>query len=166
METIPMIKDLEYEGRPIHVFLYDGKITFSAYEVGEVLDIIDPSKALRQSKALEKGIDYDVIKVKDLEAADKKVLAYGIHADKIAILYLSGFFLFVLRSNKPIAVPFSRWVIREAIPIALEQTKQKELSETAMLAMISEERKGSLFARDILLTHGLKPANPPKQLPE
>lgn len=48
---------------------------------------------------------------------------------KVAIHYQSGFFLFLIRSNKSIVVPFARWVIREAIQIAMENRKPKEVTK-------------------------------------
>ena len=164
MDTIPIIKDLNFKNHPIHVFQYRDKIAFLALQVADVLGIKQPAKSIRSSKTLEEGIDYAIVSAKTLGARDKFDFAYGLHTDKVAILFLSGFFLFVLRSTKELAAPFSRWVIREAIQIAWAQQQQKKLSDSALMSMIAEERKGSRFAHQVLINHGFQPA--PKALPE
>ncbi|MBT4286252.1 MAG: Bro-N domain-containing protein [Deltaproteobacteria bacterium] len=118
-----IIKELSFQDQPIHIFLFNGEVSFLAQQVADILGLVKPSKTLRTSKTLEKGEDYDIIPTNLLDVGNKKFPTSLKKAPQVAILYQSGFFLFVLRSNKPMAVPFTRWVIREAIPIALEQTQ-------------------------------------------
>ena len=149
------MKELLFENQPIHVFEYGGKIVFLAQEVGQTLDIIDAAKSIRQSKALEKGVDFDVVTPSSLVETDNlSVSGDLLDTNRVTILYLSGFFLFVLRSNKPIAVPFTRWAIREAIPQAFEQRKVPELSEKTLVQLVKEERQGSGIARQMLKLSG------------
>lgn len=154
MQNVPAIKELFFHDQPLHVFQYDGKIAFVAQEVGQILDISDASKSIRQSKALEKGVDFDVISTNTPGLTDNLSATYGEQAPKITILYLSGFFLFVLRSNKPIAVPFTRWVIREAIPQGFQKQRIPDLSEKTLVQLVKEERQGSGIARQMLTLHG------------
>ena len=120
-KQLSVFKELSYEGKPVHVFEYNGRRAFLAQEIAAVLGIKQPAKSLRASKTLEKGLDYDVVPAKNIELREKFSLGYGKNAPLLAILYESGIFLFILHSNKPIAVPFSRWVIRSAIPSALRR---------------------------------------------
>lgn len=157
-----LINELSFEDQPIHVFEYDGKIAFLAQQVGQILDIKDASKSVRQSKALEKSTDYDVIPTTTLHLTDKLSVRYGEQAPFVTILYLSGFFLFVLRSNKDIAVPFTRWAIREAIPQAFQQKPHPEFSNKELLKVFELESRGSLFAHKLLTDMGYI-ATEPKQ---
>ena len=152
-----LVKELFFEGQPLHVFEYEGKIAFIAQEVADILGIKDAAASCRDSKALEKSIDYEIISAKFLGANEKNSFALGGsrgNIDKITILFLSGFFLFVLRSNKPIAVPLSRWAIREAIPQAFEKKNLEELPYDIKVKLVKEERQGSGIARHILSLHG------------
>lgn len=145
------VKELIFQYQPIHVFEHDGKIAFLAQQVGYILDIKDPRRTIQRSKSLETGVDFDVIPTDLIPEADKMSVS---GQNRVTILYLPGFFLFVLRLNSIIAVPFTRWAIREAIPQAFESRQKKELSEDMLYKMISQERQGSLFARKILTDHG------------
>lgn len=148
------IQELSFQEQPIHIFEYDGKIAFLAQEVGQVLDIQNVSRTIQRSKALETGIDYDVIPSNNLDLTTKKVVRLPGDAPKVTILYLSGFFLFVLRSNSLLAAPFTRWAIREAIPQAFVKRQAPELSEKTLVQLVKEERQGSGIARQMLSVHG------------
>ena len=153
-----IIKQLSFQDHPIHLFLFNGQVAFLAQQVGDVLGIQNVSRSIRESKVTEEGVDFDIVSSKSLEATTKNVFALPDNTDKVAILYQSGFFLFVLRSNKPMAVPFTRWTIREAIPQAFHQRELPELSEKVYLKLVELEMKGSLFAKQALVDHGHKSA--------
>lgn len=121
-------KELSYEGKPIHVFEYNGRTTLLAQEVATVLGIQNVSRSLRDSTVLEEGTDYDVVPVKNIELTTENVFSIGKNAPNAALFYESGVFLFAIRSNKPMAVPFTRWVIREAIPMAMAAADMSVLS--------------------------------------
>ncbi len=133
------------------MFLLYGKLAFLTKEVGEILGITKPRQSLRQSSTLEEGIDYETIPTVSL-GQDNNLLPCNVN--HVSVLYLSGFFLLVLRSNKPIAVPFTRWVIREAIPIALEKNKPKEITTEDIKLMELAAKHESLFARQVLIDCG------------
>ena len=116
MNNHQTVKEFFFQTDPIHIFEYNGRIAFLAQDTGAVLGISDVNKGVRQSKVLEKGVDYDVASVNLLPETDKLSVS---DAPRVTVLHISGFFLFVLRSNKDIAIPFTRWAIREAIPLAM-----------------------------------------------
>ena len=135
-------KVLSFENHPIHLFTIHGKTAFLASEIALILGVERPSISLGASRTLEKGIDYDIVSTSNLlEGAREGVKCKNflqMNAQYQTILYESGLFLFIIRSNKPIAVPFTRWVIREAIPLALKQTRIKniEYSSQQILKLI------------------------------
>ena len=157
INTSELVKSLSFEEHPLHVFRYQDKVAFLAQEVGNILDISKPTDTLRRSKAAESAVDYDLIPAVSLPLGGNFLPS---HTQHVSILYLSGFFLFVLRSNKPIAVPFTRWVIREAIPIALEKKKPKDVTQEDLKLMELAAKHESLFARQILIERGFIEATP------
>ncbi len=136
MSDCQLIETLLFQTHPVHLFEYNGQPAFIAQEVGRVLEIKDASKSVRQSKAIEKPTDYEFIPIHSICLTDELSATYEKKAPLVTILYLSGLIMFVVRTNKKIAIPFIRWVIRKAIPLALKQKPALELSQKtrAMLA--------------------------------
>ncbi len=160
-----LIQEFSFQEKPIHVFEYDGKIAFFAQEIGDILGVKDVARGVREAKTLEKGIDFDVIPSNLLPETEKLSVSPVSSGTRVTILHLSGFFLFVLRSNKPIAVPFTRWAIREAIPQAFQQKPPiPELSQATLVQLVKEERQGSGIARQMLSSHGWKDDTANRQL--
>jgi len=151
LNTSALVKSLSFEEHPLHVFLHNGKIAFLTKEVGEILGISKPRQSLRQSNTLQEGIDFATIPAISLEQGNKLLPR---NVNHISILYLSGFFLFVLRSNKPIAVPFTRWAIREAIPTAMVKQKPTEVTNEDIKLMELAAKRKSEFARQLLIDRG------------
>lgn len=151
LTTSELINSLSYEDHPLHVFLHDGKIAFLTKEVGEILGILKPTSSLSASKTLENGVDYATISTLSLGEGKNFLPSSGNH---VSILYLSGFFLFVLRSNKPIAIPFTRWAIREAIPMAMAPKKPKEVTQEDIKLMELAAKHKSPFAKQLLIDRG------------
>ena len=159
--SLSAVKELLFENRPVHVFEHNGKIAFVAHEVGTILGIVNVRDRIRDSKTLEESIDYDVIPGNLLPECRKNRHS---SANRTFVLYQSGFFLFVLRSNKPAAVPFTRWAIREAIPTALQQMPAPafEFKSSEVIKMMElAARYNCPYSRQKLENMGFKPA-PPK----
>ncbi len=146
-----LVKTLSFENHPLNVFLYRGKIAFLTREVGEILGISRPTNSLSASKALEDGTDYTTIPAVSLGVSTKNVLTSN---NPVSILYLSGFFLFVLRSNKPIAIPFTRWTIREAIPLAMAKREPPKVTTEDIKLMELHAKHKNAFARQVLIERG------------
>jgi prophage antirepressor-like protein len=149
--TSELVKSLSYEEHPLHVFLYDGKIAFLTKEVGEILGILKPTQSVRQSKTLQEGIDHATIPAISLGQGNS---LFPRNVNHVSILFQSGFFLYVLRSNKEISVEFTRWVIREAIPIAMEKPKALELTKDIFKLMELSSKHKCPFAKQLLIDKG------------
>lgn len=166
METLPMIQSFDYEDHPIHIFDHQGKVAFLAQEVANVIGIKNLTKSIRSSDHMTEGEDYLVIPSNSIDLTNRELITYGKKAPKVTILFESGFYKFVLRSTKPLANSFFQWVCNGALPglrQMIYQNKEK-LPHTALMGILAEERKGSLYARKILNDYGYNPA--PKLLPE
>ncbi len=161
MNNHPTVTELTFQTDPIHLFEHDGKIAFIAQEIAKVLGIANPTQSLAQSKALEQGVDYDVLPPSVLPETHNLLVS---NTSRVTILYDSGFFLFVIRSNKDVAIPFIRWAIREAIPQAFQKLQVPELSQKTLVDLVKEERQGSAIARAMLAAHGWIDPNAPVQL--
>lgn len=178
------MKNLTFENHPISLYVIDDQPAFLLSEIGKVLDIKNPSKAVRSSSVLEEGVDYDLFPANWLGNPSNLQISpnqkVGQNPEKagepgssalrgdVIVLYPSGLFLFVIRSNKPLAVPFTRWVIREAIPKALFQANLDEGIEyqpKEVLSLMALETKGSEFARAELERLGLSPSSQQLLLP-
>ncbi len=138
------------------MFLLYGKPAFLAQEVSTILEISKPTDTLRRSKALESAIDYDIIPAVSLPLGGKFLPTYTQH---VAILYLSRFFLFVLRSNKPIAMPFTRWAIREEIPMAMMKNDPPEVTKDDLKLMELASKHKSKFVKQLLIQRGFVEAS-------
>lgn len=167
MENLPIAtQQLDYEDNHFHIFDYQGKVAFLAHEVADILGIKNLTKSIRSSDHMVETEDYLVVPSKTIDVVIRELLRYGKQAPKVTILFEPGFYKFVLRSTKPKANSFYRWVCQNALPSFREMFYQnrKELPHKILMDMIAEERKGSLFARQVLIDHGFKPS--PKQLPD
>ena len=120
-DQLPLNFSFSFEKHPIHAFLHDGKPAWIAQEVAAAVGIVDASKALRDSPTTERPADYEVISPELLQPTGK-VPAGGPGftvkpgTGAVTILYESGLYALVLRSNKPAAMRFTRWVVRDVLP--------------------------------------------------
>lgn len=89
-----------YQDHPVRVFQDDEEaLWFVAKDVCDILDIKNPSDAVT------KGLDDDERSRKNLGRQGEAI-----------VISESGFYTLVIRSNKPEAKPFRRWVTHEVIP--------------------------------------------------
>jgi len=168
-----IIIGLEFESNPITLLTVNNQPAFLATEIGGILGLSDARRTIRESKVLEEGLDYDLIPTNLLGNPSKfqirpenfsgqnseTAVTSVANAPRgvVLILYPSGLFLFVIRSNKPLAIPFTRWVIREAIPFALRETQPQgiDYSPKEVIHLMALEAKGSEFAKAELKRLGL-----------
>ena len=159
--SIPL---LSFEGKPIRPFMYQDQPAFLASEVGLCLGLTDVSKSLRQSKMTEAGQDYAVVHPSTLGVTESESVTPFVSA--VTILFESGLYALVLRSDKPAAIRFTRWIIREVLPeirktgnYSLEAAglDRESLTPANVLKLMDLERRGSAYARSILLGLGLSP---------
>ena len=165
------MKNLSFQNHPIQLFQFNGRTAFLASEVGNILGIKQPNRSLTASKTLEQGHDYDLAPASLLNSILSEDPNYESDSQFAGpskyVLYDSGLFLFIMRSDSPIAAKFTRWVIREAIPVALEQSKNGpiEYSSKDVLSLMALEVKGSEFAKAELNRLGLSTGNQQLALP-
>lgn len=118
----------------VRVAMIDGAPWFCLKDVCEVLLIANPWNVATRLDADEKG---------DLRLAD----AIGRY-QKTTFVNQSGLFAVLLRSDKPEAKPFRKWVTSEVLPsifntgsysVSQPPEEQKPLSQLEMLAMMAQE---------------------------
>ena len=90
-----------YKSMPVRTFEIDGEIWFVAADVADILEMRDAFNATRELDEDEKGT--------------QKVSTPGGVQDKI-IVSEAGLYTLLMRSNKPEAKPFRRWVTHEVLP--------------------------------------------------
>ncbi len=154
--TAVLVKSLVYAERPLHVFMYNERIAFLTREVGAVLDNPKPIKTVDRSRTLEIGFDYNIIPAASFP--DREGLNL-IGVNHVSILYLSGFFSFVIRSRVPLVMPFIRWAILE-IPLTYPSECFSDLiRDTRRLLRLSIEQiqgmdQNMLLANQLLVDQG------------
>ncbi len=160
--TALLVKSLSYAERPLHVFLFNEKITFLTREVGDVLDFPAPIQSVNRSRTLETGFDYDTIPAASFPDREGLNLSGVNH---VSILYLSGFFSFVVRSGHPLVMPLVRWAILE-IPLTYPSECFSDLiRDTRRLLKLSIEQcqgmdQNMLLAGQLLIDQGYQEADP------
>jgi len=164
-DQLPLDLAFDFEGHPIHPFLHNGQPAWETGEVAAALGMADAAKGVRESPITEKGLDYDVAQSEILPWKRKNRLQGQSRA--VTILYESGLYALVLRSNKPAAMRFTRWVVRDVLPeiratgsfsLARVGLDRDKLEPGTLIKLLDQERKGSRYARDILDSLGLRPA--------
>jgi anti-repressor protein len=109
----------EYSGRSVRAVLIDGDPWFVAREVCSELDIVNVSDAVSTLDDDEKG----VVTTDTLGGPQQ-----------IRIVSEAGLYSLILRSRKPEAKAFKRWVTHEVLP-AIRQTGRYEVAELSEIEM-------------------------------
>lgn len=107
MEKLPAI----FEGSEVRIEMRDGEPWFVAVDVCRALELAKPSKAIESLDADEKG------------AALTRTLG---GEQSLLMISEPGLYRLTMRSRKPAAKRFIRWVIHEVLP-ALRKTGRYEL---------------------------------------
>ena len=168
-QQLPLDLAFTFEGHPIHAFHHDGRPAWIAEEVAAALDMLDANKALRQSTIVEKGEDYDVIQASKLLVPDNLSVTSGGRA--VTIVFESGLYALVLRSTKPAAIRFTRWLIREVLPnirragtySMIPAEFEFDSLKRSQIDLIREAGRGNRYAISILAAKGLQPS--PEEVP-
>ena len=95
------IVPFSYAGREVRTVTIGDEPCLVAADVCDVLDIKNPSDALKKLDADEKGL--------------ATIYTPG-GPQEMAVLNEAGFYRIVMRSTKPQARPFQRWVTHEVLP--------------------------------------------------
>lgn len=81
---------------------------FVATDICDILDIRDISKALSRLEDDEKYILKDKTRLQELDA--------GTYVSQLALVNESGLYNLIIRSDKPEAKPFRKWITSEVLP--------------------------------------------------
>ena len=90
-----------YEGATVRSIMIDGEPWFVARDICDALELLNLTMALQRLAADEKGVN--------------RIDTPG-GPQQMAIVNESGMYALVLRSDKPKAADFRRWITREVIP--------------------------------------------------
>ena len=106
-----------YNGNDIRITDDNGDIWFVAKDVCDVLGLSEVSNSL--------------LKLDDDEKLTRKIFVSGQNRD-MNLISESGFYTLVLRSNKPEAKPFRRWVTKDVLP---------QIRKTGSYSLLKEQPK-------------------------
>ncbi|MCP4158084.1 MAG: hypothetical protein GY757_60835 [bacterium] len=118
-----LIERCPFNDYPIHVFRINDQVAFIARQLDKVLGFRNAAESIQDIPLAKKGIDYDIIPPYIIDRPARKIIRSFAENNRVVILYQSGLFILVLRSDKPLAVPFTRWMLREVIPCGLEHVR-------------------------------------------
>lgn len=168
------VKAFAFDGHPIRVIHRGEEVLFVAADICEVLGLVNPREAVSR-------LDDDDVQKVDLRdvsgvANDLKTIATqaadGIRPVSDGIrqrgnpianaVTLSGFYSLVLRSDKPIARRFQKWVTKEVIPSILQTGSYTAPGATATLP--GADDKTFISATDFAAASGLGAAMAPAEL--
>ncbi len=102
-------------GCSLTILEINGKPAMVAKEVGDILGYANTPQAIQKSN-LEKGLDYDVIEGDELNKFANLSEIFTNMTRSLTVLYESGFYGLVMKSQKPNALKFRNWVTREVLP--------------------------------------------------
>ena len=104
LNTIPSDKEIQlfnFEGHQVRTIIIDGKIWFLAKDIARILDFRSANDMTRLLDADEKGTH-----IVRTPGGDQEMI----------IINESGLYSCILRSRKPQAKTFKRWITHEILP--------------------------------------------------
>jgi prophage antirepressor-like protein len=135
-----------FEGfRRVRVILRDGEPWFVAKDVCDILGLGNPSEALR-------NLDED--EVFGLRNSEAKTLGFRHATTGVNLVSESGLYTLIMRSNKPEAKAFRRWVTHEVLPAIRKTGRYVIPKETHTKAEI--EKAGKAFFMDCYREGGVE----------
>jgi prophage antirepressor-like protein len=135
----------EYDGIDLSIYMLKREPHWIAADICEVLDHSNPSNAV-------KTLDDD-------EFIKRTIHRSGQHR-LMTFINESGLYHLIFTSQKEKAKAFRRWVTHELMP-SIRKTgrysldgNEIEFDQSDIISLIEAERKGSSFARQVLLDYG------------
>ncbi len=126
-------KVFEYQGSQVRTVLKDGDPWFVASDVAQVLDIKNPADFIRELDEDEKGI--------------VNIYTLGGNQDKCTVSE-AGLYSLILRSRKPEAKAFKRWITHEVIPqirktgsYSVQPLSQLEILKQSVDMLLEQQQK-------------------------
>lgn len=126
-----------YKGHNLTVIQTIDELLFRAKEVAEMLGYVNTEKAIRVHVDEEDIKFWRDIKKMDKETPAQKGQALKFYQDQTRFINESGIYSLILRSNKPEAKKFKRWVTSEVLP-AIRKNGSYILTPEKKLEMIKE----------------------------
>lgn len=132
------VVNFEFESKAIRVVTDEttGEPLWVAQDICEILEYKEVSKTLE--------------KLDDDEKLIRKIFASGQNRDMVCVTE-SGLYTLIIRSNKPEAKPFKRWVTHEVLP-SIRKTGQYSVSNENQIDKQSLESKISALENDNLFS--------------
>lgn len=115
---------LEYQGNPVRCIQKDGAPWWVLSDVCKVLDLSNSRMTARQLDDDEKGVS--------------QIYTPGGN-QKVTVINESGLYNVLLRSDKPEAKPFKRWVTHEVLPQIRTTGKYEAKPETEQLSLPADD---------------------------
>ena len=108
------LKVFDYEGAQLRTIEIDGEVWFVAKDVCDILELSNPTEALRALDEDEKN----TLRISEgnLEYLNVSLGKSGRGNPNMNVINEPGLYALVFRSNKPEAKQFSRWVRHEVLP--------------------------------------------------
>lgn len=115
----------EFNGKPIHTFVWNNKPCWIANEIVSMFDYADASTTIGQcieAEQFESGVEYEVLLKDDLKLFKKmvntltKVKLVSQNAANLTIFYEDGLYGFLQYTDKPVGVSFRKWLRRDVLP--------------------------------------------------
>lgn len=103
----------DFEDQAVRVLMRDGEPWFVAVDVCRVLEIVNPSQAVQR-------LEEDEVTLCQIEGSHRQT----------NLISESGLYALVIRSDKPAAKRFRKWITAEVLP-AIRRTGRYELPEMA-----------------------------------
>ena len=117
-------KVFDYEGHKVRTVLINGEPYFVAKDLCDVLEIGNPTMALTRLRENEKGIS--------------SIETLG-GVQQMSVVNETGMYLLIMRSRKPEAEAFSRWIASEVLPA---NAKQAHIRPTQIIPQTIEAQMG------------------------
>jgi prophage antirepressor-like protein len=122
------VKLFFYEGRDFRTIVIDGNPWWMLVDVCRIIGIRSPTKALR-------GLDSDEFSTLTINGNDSDIFKQNRH-----IVNESGLYTLIMKSNKPDAKEFRKWVTLEVIP-SIRKTGSYSIANKNPSHLIDDEIK-------------------------
>jgi len=118
------IKLFNFKQNNVSSLSFENQVYFFPEEIGEILGFGDLSNSIRTSFGLEEPQDFKVFRSDELKCIKNLMdvsrvggsLELGENINSKLLLSESGLYILIMRSVKPEAPEFQRWITREVLP--------------------------------------------------
>ena len=126
----------KFKDKEVHTIIYKGKPCWVATEIAEVLGYKRISVAVNQcivSEEFEKGVDYDVLTLKEIKELIPAIcdthITSGEQVRNLSVFYKEGLLGFINYSHMPIGKEFRKWLRTEVFSELIDLEVGNTMSE-------------------------------------